>query len=265
MRINGRSEACVDNSLSAKYQQNNMSPRRSTQNILPQICEASLPSYIPTPVRTEMARLALAVSSHVKGEVLAHTGAMFRRLYLVVHGAFKSVQISANGQAQVINFHGPRDFMGLGGFAEHTYTTDLIALQQSTICEFPVAEVEALAQRSPALLECLLSQISRNLAGAEHDQFMLGSMTGAQKIADFILRQKSHSDGVLDLPMSREDLGSFLGLTAESVCRLLYMLRDQRIIAVERRRLRVLDRRALEAWAGDKDVLFPGSRRTLVE
>ncbi len=228
--------------------------------------DGRLPACVPDSVRADLAQMAVLLPDLPKGHVLAHTGARFRQLFLVLRGAFKATQLGEDGQSQIVGFRRPGEFMGLGGFAEHRYAHDLVALGPSQVCEFPVAGVEALAQRSPHLFDCLLEHLARRLVDAERDQFMLGSMSGTQKMAYFLLRARerglSAPDGCsVELPMSRKDLGSYLGMTKESVIRVLSLMRRSAMVDIGRQQVRILDEQALRAWLDGEPEAFPQSRR----
>lgn len=229
-------------------------------------CDGGFPSDPSSALQSRVIEHAAATIELRKGETLAHSGAPFHHLYLVAKGAFKSVQLGEDGRSQIVCFHWAHEFMGLGGFARHVQTTDLVALTTpSVVCEFPVNGHDALTQVHPALLGHLLGCVSESLAQAEHDQFMLGSLSATQKIACFFLRTQDKllraglNPDVFELPMTREEIGSYLGLTMETVSRLLSHLRAQGVAEVDKKQVRILRDDVLRAWR-DEGVGFPEQR-----
>ena len=230
-------------------------------------CAVSFPADLSLDVKAGVAKHAAATIELRKGETLVHTGMPFHHVYLVTAGAFKSVQLGEDGQSQVTSFHWPREFMGLGGFSRHVHTTDLVALTTpALVCEFPVHPLDSRATVAPPLLALLLEYVSEGLAQAEYDQFMLGSLTAAQKIASFLLqtqdklRRAGMNPDVFALPLTREDIGSYLGLTMETVSRLLTQLRTHGVAEVDKKLVRILRDDVLRAWRTEGGESLPDHR-----
>ncbi|MGC8702966.1 MAG: Crp/Fnr family transcriptional regulator [Thiomonas sp.] len=232
----------------------------------PHPCDGRLPPDLHAELQQRITEVATSTIELARGEILAHSGAAFHHLYLVVSGAFKAVQLGAEGKSQIVCFYGPRELMGLSGFSHRCYTSDLVALAPSVVCEFPVQSVESAISADRALLERLLIYISENLERAEHDQFMLGSLTAPQRIACFLQRMQTargrlgedvHS---FELPMTREELGSYLGLTMETISRLLSHLHAQDVARIDKRHVHILRDDLLQVWR-DEGVDLPLPKR----
>lgn len=226
-------------------------------------CTGSFPADLSPDVRAGVTKHTAATVELRKGETLVHTGMPFHHVYLVTAGAFKSVQLGEDGQSQVTSFHWPREFMGLDGFLRRAYTTDLVALTTpAVVCEFPVHPPDSRMAVAVPLLELLLEYVSEGLAQAEYDQFMLGSLSATQKIASFLLqtqdklRRAGLNPDVFALPMTREEIGSYLGLTMETVSRLLTHLRTHGVAEVDKKQVRILRADILRAWQVDGDERF---------
>jgi len=217
-------------------------------------CSALLPADLLPALRARLADYASATIALGRGEQLARRGEPFRNLYLIVQGAFKLVHVGEGGGEQIVSFHGPRDLIGLDGFATHVHATDLVALQSSMVCEFPIAAIEALAESDPNLLDHLLAYISEQLAAAEQLQHMLGSMSATQKIAFFFMHLHEVLPGtdsvamVYELPMTRAEIGNFIGLSMETASRLISRLQAAGAISIKRRHVRFLRIDVLRAW-----------------
>lgn len=230
-------------------------------------CAGGLPVDLSPELKAGVAAHVAATIELRKGETLIHTGMPYQHIYLVTGGAFKSVQLGEDGQSQVISFHWPREFMGLGGFSRRAHTTDLVALTTpALVCEFPIHAFDARATAASPLLGLLLEYVSEGLAQAEYDQFMLGSLNATQKISSFFLqtqhklRRAGMNADVFELPMTREEIGSYLGLTMETVSRLLTHLRVHGVAEVDKKWVRILRADILHAWQVDGDERFLGHR-----
>lgn len=220
----------------------------------PHPCDGHLPPDLGAALQQRVTEAAAAMVEVNKGETLAHSGMPFKHLHLVVSGAFKSVQLGEDGRTQIVCFYGRRELMGLSGFAQHVHTTDLVALAPSLICEFPVAAVQSIIDADGMLRDRLLAYVSESLAQAEQDQFMLGSMSATQKIAFFLLRaqdkrrRNAEDPQRFELPMTREEIGSYLGLTMETVSRLFSQLQTQGVVRVDKRLVQILRDDLLQVW-----------------
>lgn len=216
-----------------------------------QACMSVLPDSLNPTLRRMLASCVSATVSVRRRDVLVRAGAPFRHLYLIVRGAFKAVQPDdIDGErGQIVSFQWSREFIGMDGFADRRHATDLVALESSTLYEFPVTLLEEFAETDQELLDRLLAYVAMELTRAEKLQQVLGSMTAVQKIAYFLLALPGASESaVLDLPMTRQEIGNFLGLSMETVSRLFSRLRGLGVIDIEPRRIRILRHGILHEW-----------------
>ena len=215
-------------------------------------CESCLPTDLPEHLKTRVRQLASFRIQLERGETLIHAGASFHGLYAVCRGAFKSVFLGEDGTQQITGFHRPHQLLGLSGIADKVYVADVVTLQAAEVFEFSWRALESLAEVSPEFLEHLLDYVSERLAQAKRDQFMLGSMSSSQKIAYFLLQIRAiegDPDAMsFNLPMTREDIGSYLGLTMETVSRLLSQLSKAGVVSIDRKRIAIQKAGVLEAW-----------------
>ena len=122
-----------------------------------------------------------------------------------------------------------------------------MALETSEICELPFEKLESLARELPGLQHQLLRLMSREIANEEVQMLMLGRMKAEERLATFLLsfstRQKrlGNSSTKLHLPMSRQDLGDYLGLALETVSRLFSRFQEDKLISVQGRNITLLD------------------------
>ena len=187
-----------------------------------------------------------------RGEALFHAGSHFENLYAVRFGSFKSSVVSPGGQEQITGFCMMGDLMGMDGIERGVYACDMVALEDSEVCTFPFSAMEALGARLPALQHHLYRVLSREIRNDHGVMLLLGSMHADEKIAAFIrnlsLRhaQRGYSGTSFHLRMTREEIGSYLGLKLETVSRTLTRFQDKNILEVKGRLVTILDMAALE-------------------
>ena len=168
-----------------------------------------------------------------------HEGDAAKRVFMVTHGALKLYTLLADGRRQITGFMFPGDFLGVSVDEEYAFTVDRF------ICEHPKVERE------------LYRLAAHELAEAQRQMVLLGRKAAAERLASFflsLLERAERASGVLeqafDLPMSRIDIADYLGLTKETVSRMLAHLRSRGLIRLQAQdRVEVLDRDGLRATA----------------
>ncbi|HTU55767.1 MAG TPA: helix-turn-helix domain-containing protein [Acetobacteraceae bacterium] len=167
--------------------------------------------------------------------------------YLVVSGCARTVKLMEDGRRQVGEFLLPGDLFGWEALEEHDF--GLEAVSAAAFLRFPRAAFYALADRDRDFARRLRELTAGQLRAGRERMVLLGRKTASERIASFLLemaeRIRPEAGTMIELPMSRADMADYLGLTIETVCRGLTQLRTQRVIAVERSRIVILDRRAL--------------------
>lgn len=190
-----------------------------------------------------------------RGEAAYRAGDAMSALYVVREGAFKSVAIDDGGGQQVLGFHLPGEVFGLDGIGSDRHACEAVALQPSRLCALPYAGVAEVAAGLPRLQHQLLRVLGE---AGDRDRAHIAVMARRQAVERVALflrdlsrryQRAGEDGGVFRLPMSREDIGSYLGLALETVSRGFSRLHDDRIIDVYGRRVRILDDAALEAVA----------------
>lgn len=206
----------------------------------------------------DMARIDSIVSirRHVaKGSTLFHNGQAFTALYAIRTGFFKTALRTEAGVEQVTGFQMTGEMIGLDGIHATRHNCDAVALEDSEVCVIPFDHLEAVARELASLQHHVHHVLGKEIV-REHDvMLLLGSMRAETKLASFLvnLLQRLHARGFSDkelvLRMTRQDIGSYLGLKLETVSRLLSKLDESGIVQVNNRRLRILKPEALQAMA----------------
>lgn len=190
---------------------------------------------------------------------LYRIGDRFSALYAVRVGHFKTYRANLNGDRQVIGFQMNGELLGMDAIGTDQHQCDAIALEDSEICEIPFARLEELFVEIPTLLRHYHRIMSQEITREQSVIVLLGNMRAEQRIAAFLVNLSSryfargYSANRFLLRMTREDIGNYLGLTIESVSRLITKLRKDGLLKVNNRELEVVDLPALKRLAAGTD------------
>ena len=196
----------------------------------------------------EVERLDTLIVQRVKvkkGAALYRTGDPLRSLYAVRIGSFKTSMLSVDGREQVTGFHIPGEMLGLDAISADEHACNAFALEDSEVCPIHFAQLEKLAQSLPSLQHNLNRLLSREIV-RDHSMLMLmGNMNSDERLAAFLLNLsqrlslRGYSAKDFVLKMRREEIGSFLGLRLETICRGIAHLRDQGLVEISGRDVRI--------------------------
>ncbi|MEL6317783.1 MAG: Crp/Fnr family transcriptional regulator [Pseudomonadota bacterium] len=193
---------------------------------------------------------------YAKGSTIVTAGERSPFVGSIVNGVVALSQTLMDGRAQIVGLQFPSDFLG-GAFRE-TAPCDAIAASEVLLCQFERAAFDALMRDLPTLRARLLDITITELDASRDWLTLLGQKTAREKLSSFLLmllrRANPTPDDavVVELPLTRAEIGRFLGLTIETVSRQLSSLRAAGLIQLEdHRRVMVLDAAALAAEAGE--------------
>ena len=178
-----------------------------------------------------------------RGQPLYHIGDAFEYLYVVRSGAFKTVGVSRHGDEKITGFHLAGELLGLDAISAGRYAYGAVALEDSEVCAMPFAALEKLSLTVPALQRQLFRALSGDISRDQGLMLLLGSMTAEQRIAAFLLslsrryQRLGFASNRFVLRMTREEIGNYLGLTLETVSRLLSRFQRAGLIAVRQREI----------------------------
>lgn len=195
------------------------------------------------------------------GQSVFHEGDPAQRVFMVTQGALKLYTLLADGRRQVTGFMFPGDFLGISVDEEYAFTVE--ALENSELWWFSREAFERFLAEHPQVERELYRLAAHELAEAQRQMVLLGRKAAHERLASLfhsLLLRAERASGVsqqaFDLPMSRIDIADYLGLTKETVSRMIAHLRSRRLIRLQsQNRVEVLDRGGLEAVAqGDGDA-----------
>jgi CRP/FNR family transcriptional regulator len=187
-----------------------------------------------------------------RGAPLFRTGEPFRSLFAIRTGFFKTRVTTEDGRDQVTGFSMAGEIIGLDGVARDAHTCDAVALEDAEVCVMPFDRITELSRDVPALQRHVHRIMSREIVREHGVMMLLGSMRAEERLAAFLLNlvQRLHARGFsrseLVLRMTREEIGSYLGLKLETVSRTFSKFAEDGLIEVRHRHLRIVDTQALQ-------------------
>ena len=187
-----------------------------------------------------------------RGEALFRAGEAFSSLFAVRTGFFKTCVSSEDGRDQVTGFQMAGELLGLDGIGTDRHTCDAVALEDSQVCIIPYHQLEDLSRELPDLQRHFHKIMSREIVRDHGVMLLLGSMRAEERLAAFLLnltqrlRTRGFSGSSLILRMTREEIGSYLGLKLETVSRAFSHFQDGGMLTVKQRHIEVLDADALQ-------------------
>lgn len=204
---------------------------------------------------SEMARVDDVVATRrkvLRGENLFRNGDKFNSLFAIRTGFFKTRICAEDGRDQVTGFQMAGEIIGLDGIVSDHHTCDAVALEDAEVCVMPFDRIEELSREITSLQRHVHKIMSREIVRENGVMLLLGSMRAEERLAAFLLNlvQRLHARGFsqseLILRMTREEIGSYLGLKLETVSRTFSKFADDGIIEVKQRHVRILNADALK-------------------
>ncbi|MDH4175256.1 MAG: fumarate/nitrate reduction transcriptional regulator Fnr [Betaproteobacteria bacterium] len=186
-----------------------------------------------------------------RGETLFQAGGEFSAVYAIRSGFFKTNLLDNDGREQVTGFFMGGELLGMDGIAG-AYHGTAIALEDSEVCILPYALIEDLSRDVPALQRRLHAVLAREIARDHGVMMLLGSMRAEERLATFLLnlsrrfRRRGYSATEFHLRMTRDEIGSYLGLKLETVSRLFSSFQKDGLIDVQQKHVRIRDSEGLE-------------------
>ena len=203
----------------------------------------------------ELAQIDTLVGARVrlkKGDALYQAGDAFQGLYAVRVGSLKTAVLAEDGREQVTGYHMLGDIVGLDGMGTDRHASRATALEDTEACALPFDRLDTLAHRVPALQQNLRRFMAREISRDQSVMLLLGSMRAEERLAAFLLdlaaryRRRGYSSTQFVLRMTREEIGSYLGLKLETVSRLFSRFQQEGVIRIEGRDVTLLDPTALQ-------------------
>jgi CRP/FNR family transcriptional regulator len=182
-----------------------------------------------------------------RGDTLFKSGDAFSAIYSIRSGFFKTMVIDDNAREQVTGFFMGGELMGMEGVATGRFHATAVALEDSEVCVMPFSLIEEISREIPSLQRRLHAVLAREIVRDHGVMMLLGSMRAEERLANFLLNlsmrftRRGYSQSDFNLRMTREEIGSYLGLKLETVSRLFSRFQQDGLIEVQQKHVRILN------------------------
>lgn len=186
------------------------------------------------------------------GQRIHTIGQAFEALYLVHSGFLKTALIDESGGEQVLHFPMKGDLLGVDGIHAQHYASEAVALSECNLILLPFRKLISLGKNHPELENTIYDVLSQELVREQAMAGMLSAMGAEARVARFLLNMADrfehmgYSGKLFNLRMTRHEIGSYLGLTLETVSRTLSLFNELGWISVHQRTIEIKDQAALE-------------------
>jgi CRP/FNR family transcriptional regulator len=181
-----------------------------------------------------------------RGDYVYRAGSALHSLFAIRAGFVKSSVMHEDGREQVAGFHMTGDLLGLDGISSSQHTCDTVALEDSEMCEIPFLSLEKLSRELPSLQHHFHRMMSREIVRDHGVMLLLGSMRAEERLAAFLLSlsqrfaARGYSPTEFHLRMTREEVGSYLGLKLETISRVLSRFQEEGLIEVRNKHIKII-------------------------
>jgi CRP/FNR family transcriptional regulator, anaerobic regulatory protein len=188
-----------------------------------------------------------------RGAILFRNGEVFQSLFAIRTGFFKTCVTAEDGRDQVTGFQMAGEIIGLDGIVNDHHTCDAVALEDAEVCVMPFDRIGELSREVNALQHHVHRIMSREIVREHGVMLLLGSMRAEERLAAFLLnlvqrlQLRGFSRSELVLRMTRQEIGSYLGLKLETVSRTFSRFAEEGMIDVHQRHVRIVDVDRLKA------------------
>jgi len=234
-------------------------PKREVTCAKCRLRETCLSGDVPAEDLERVENIVYARRRIRRGEALFSAGDPFRCLYAIRTGSFKTNVVDSEGREQVTGFFMGGELLGLDGLGDGRYAASAIALEDSDVCAMPYSLIEHIGRQVPSLQRRLHSVLAREIVRDHGVMLLLGSMRAEERLATFLLnlskrfQRRGYSESEFHLRMTREEIGSYLGLKLETVCRVLSAFREDGLLDIDYKRVRIVSIAGLELVLAARD------------
>ena len=195
-----------------------------------------------------------------KNKYIFHGGDPFRAVYAIRSGAVKSFCISDDGSEQVTGFYLPGEIFGWDGIDNNTHSNTATTLETTALCEIPFARFEEISRTMPILQKHFMRLMAKELTSDQELIGLLAKSSAEERLASLLLSLSSRlkrqhlSATQFRLPMSRADIGNYLGLTVETVSRVFSRFQSFDLILCDKKEIEIINLNGLSALAHEPKV-----------
>ena len=199
--------------------------------------------------------------TYQRGDYLYRSGTKFQSLYAIRTGFFKTQVLHEDGREQVTGFQMAGEIIGMDAISSDAHACDAIALEDSEVCEIPFSLLEDLSRKLPSLQRHLHRILSREIVRDQGIMMLLGSMRAEERLAAFLLNlsqrfaTRGYSPTSFHLRMTRQEIGSYLGMKLETVSRTLSQFQGAGLISIRNKSVELHNLPRLQAFVGPPQFL----------
>lgn len=190
-----------------------------------------------------------------KSQHLYREGDDFESVYAVRSGTLKAYKTTDDGREQVTGFYFPGEILGMDGISNNMHASSAVSLETAAICEIPFTSLEKLSALMPNLQRHFFQLMSREITEDQQLITLLSKNSADERVASLILSistrnaRRKLSATQFRLPMSRVDIGNYLGLTVETVSRVFGRMQKMDLLQVDNKEIEILDTDGLRNMA----------------
>ncbi|SMB27626.1 Transcriptional activator protein anr [Sterolibacterium denitrificans] len=204
---------------------------------------------------TLLDRIVKRKEVYKRGQLLFRPRERFSYIYAIRSGSAKTSITTDDGRVQITGFHVAGELLGLSALASRFYTSEARALETMSVCKVDIACLDEVLRDVPAIQYQMMKIMSEQIRRDEELMLLLGKCSAEERIAEFLISlsrrfaSRNYSGSQFRLSMSRLDIGNYLGLAEETVCRIFSRFQEGGLITTERRNIRLNDLKQLSAVA----------------
>jgi CRP/FNR family transcriptional regulator len=190
-----------------------------------------------------------------KHQHLYREGDEFQSVFAVRSGTLKAYKTTDDGREQVTGFYFPGEILGMDGISNNAHASSAKSLETSAVCEIPFSSLEKLSSMMPNLQRHFFQLMSREITEDQQLITLLSKNSADERVAALMLSistrnsRRKLSSTQFRLPMSRVDIGNYLGLTVETVSRVFSRMQKMDILQVDNKEIEILDLEGLRKMA----------------
>ena len=190
-----------------------------------------------------------------KNQHLYREGDDFQSVFAVRSGTLKAYRTTDDGREQVTGFYFPGEIVGMDGIANNTHASSAKSLETAAVCEIPFSSLEKLSAMMPNLQRHFFQLMSHEITADQQLITLLSKNSADERVAALMLSISSRnarrklSATQFRLPMSRVDIGNYLGLTVETVSRVFSRMQKMDVLRVDNKEIEILDVEGLRSMA----------------
>ena len=191
-----------------------------------------------------------------RGRHLYESGDPLNSIYSIMAGTFKTSTVTEKGEEQVMGFYMRGAIMGLDAMATRHYSATAVAIEDSQVCIVTAECLDEHCQKDLNVAKRIHAAMAKEINSRQRMMIMLGSKTAEERVASFVIELATTYASLgfsaidMNLVMTRDEIGSYLGLSLETVSRILSLFQERGLLKVNQKHIRILDIAALERLSG---------------